>query len=66
MSIILACYPRVSTKKQEDKDISIPGQIEAMRKYASQKGMVVVDKYIFADSKSAKDDNRPAFKEMIA
>ena len=66
MSIVVACYPRVSTSKQSDKDISIPGQIEAMRKHAAKKGWVVVDKYIFADRKSAKDDNRPAFKEMIA
>ena len=34
----VAIYTRASSKKQDDKDISIPAQISEIKKYAEAKG----------------------------
>ena len=60
-----ALYARVSTGKQAEKDLSIPDQIKQMADYCqSQKWHV--QKIYKELGASARDGNRPAFKEMIA
>lgn len=58
-------YARVSTGKQAEKDLSIPDQIQQLRAYCDQKGWEVHKTYIEPGA-SARDDNRPLFKEMMA
>ena len=60
-----ALYARVSSERQAEKDLSIPAQIKALRKYAFEHGWDVVVEYV-DEAESARTANRPAFKEMIA
>ncbi len=60
-----AIYARVSSERQAEKDLSIPAQIKALKKYALERGWDVVAEYI-DEAESARTANRPAFKEMIA
>jgi site-specific DNA recombinase len=60
-----AIYARVSSEKQAEKDLSIPAQLKALRKYALDRGWEIVHEYI-DEAESAKSANRPAFQEMIA
>ena len=60
----VAPYARVSTEDQVN-GYSIDGQLSAMREYAEQHGWEVVEEYVDAGF-SARTDNRPAFKRMIA
>jgi site-specific DNA recombinase len=59
-----AIYARVSSEKQAEKDLSIPAQLKALRKYALDRGWEIVHEYI-DEAESAKSANRPAFQEMI-
>lgn len=63
MRVVL--YLRVSSDKQAEKDLSIPAQREAARKYCLERGWEIVAEYEDA-GKSARSDNRPQFQEMIA
>ena len=58
-------YARVSSEKQAEKDLSIPSQLKALRKYALQRGCEIVSEYV-DEAESAKSASRPAFQEMIA
>ena len=58
-------YARVSSEKQAEKDLSIPSQLKALRKYALQRGCEIVSEYV-DEAESAKSANRPAFQEMVA
>ena len=60
-----AIYARVSSEKQAEKDLSIPAQLKALRKYALERGWEIVSEYV-DEAESAKSANRPAFQEMIA
>ena len=62
MRVVL--YARVSSEKQAEKDLSIPAQLKALRKYALEGGWEV-DKEFVDEAESARSANRPAFKEMI-
>ena len=57
-----AIYARVSTDEQAAKGYSLPTQLEACRKYAKEKGMVVVGE--FSDDVSGAELNRPKLDEM--
>ena len=57
-------YARVSSEKQAEKDLSIPAQLKALRKYALQRNWEILSEYI-DDAESARSVNRPAFQEMI-
>lgn len=61
----VALYARVSDEKQADRDLSIPAQLKAMRKYAIEHSWEVVAEYI-DEAKTARTANRPKFKEMIS
>jgi site-specific DNA recombinase len=60
----VALYVRVSTKGQDEKNLSIPAQIKELTKVAAARGWTIVG--IYRDGgKSAKSDNRPEFQRMI-
>ena len=61
----IACYARVSSEKQAEKDLSIPAQLKALKKYALEHGWEVVAEYV-DEAESARTANRPQFKVMIA
>ena len=61
----VAIYARVSSERQAEKDLSIPAQIKALKRYAFKQKWDVVGEYV-DEAESARSANRPAFKEMIA
>ena len=58
-------YVRVSDQRQAEKDLSIPAQLTALRKYAKDHGYVIVQEFL-EPGVSGTDDNRPAFRRMMA
>jgi site-specific DNA recombinase len=60
-----AIYARVSSERQAEKDLSIPAQIKALKKFALERNWDIVAEYV-DEAESARTANRPAFKEMIA
>jgi site-specific DNA recombinase len=60
----VAIYARVSSERQAEKDLSIPAQIKALKKFAMDRGWEVISEYI-DEAESARTANRPAFQEMI-
>ena len=61
----VAIYARVSSERQAEKELSIPAQLKALKKYALGRGWDVVAEYV-DEAESARSANRPAFKDMIA
>jgi len=61
----VALYARVSSERQAEKDLSIPAQLKALRKYALERGWEVAAEYV-DEAESARTANRPKFKEMVA
>jgi len=59
-----ALYARVSTVEQAEKDLSLPAQLGAMRKYCADKGIEIVGEYVEPGA-SGTDDNRPIFRRML-
>ena len=57
-------YVRVSTPEQAEKDLSLPAQLDALRKYAADKGYTIVEEFV-EPGVSATDDNRRVFQRMI-
>ena len=59
-------YARVSTPGQAEKDLSIPAQFDALRRYCSAHGYTVVNEYVEPGVSAYQDDDRrPAFRRMI-
>lgn len=63
--IRVVAYARVSSKEQAKKELSIPAQLKAIRKYCQDKNYKLVSEYL-DEGKSAKTAERPAFQKMIA
>ncbi len=61
----VALYARVSSERQAEKDLSIPAQLKALRRYALERGWQVVAEYV-DEAESARSANRPEFKQMVA
>jgi len=61
----IVAYARVSSKEQAEKELSIPAQLIAIRKYCQEKGWKLIEEYL-DEGKSAKTAERPAFQRMIA
>lgn len=66
---IAVSYPRVSSKKQAEKDgdpdgYSLPAQREANRRKAATLGAVVVEEFV-ERAESAKSADRPKLQEML-
>lgn len=57
-------YARVSSKEQEREGYSIPAQLELLRKYALENGIVVLHEFV--DVESASVTGRSGFGEMLA
>jgi site-specific DNA recombinase len=61
-----ACaYVRVSTKQQADHDVSIPEQLGAIRRYADEKGLTIVEEFVEAGVSGRKAE-REALSAMMA
>lgn len=60
----VVAYARVSSKEQAQKDLSIPYQLDQIRNFCKLKGFKLITEYV-DEGKSAKTDDRPAFKKMI-
>ncbi len=62
----VALYARFSSDNQ-DAELSIGGQLKALKDYAAKHDYEWLDRYIYIDeARSALSDNRPEFKRMIA
>ena len=61
----VVCYARCSSERQAEKELSIPGQLTALRKYAIDKVWVIVAEYV-DEAESARTTDRPKFKEMLS
>ncbi len=59
-------YARVSTTKQADKGLSIPGQVERCKRKLEDEGYYVQRIFTEAESASESADHRGAFQEMVA
>lgn len=57
-------YARVSTPEQAEKDLSLPAQMAAIRKYAQDHGLELVGEFVERGI-TATDDNRPEFRRML-
>lgn len=57
-------YARVSTAEQAEKDLSIPAQLDALRKYCSDRRCEIVAAYTEPGA-SGTDDNRKVFRRML-
>jgi len=62
--IKVALYTRVSTKGQEDKDLSIPDQLRQLNEYCQKHNYIIYKEYNEGGD-SGTDDKRPIFQEMI-
>jgi site-specific DNA recombinase len=60
----VAIYTRVSSDSQ-DTDLSISGQLRALRDYAARQGHEIIREFI-DEAESARTPRRPAFREMAA
>ena len=60
----VAIYARVSTEEQVKRELSIPAQIETLKKYAEEKNWEIYKVYKDEGISGATED-RPAFQEMI-
>lgn len=60
-----AAYCRVSTGRQADGDLSLPDQQRQIEAYCRRKGWQLVKVFIEPGA-SARDDERPVFRSMIA
>ncbi len=60
----VAIYARVSSERQAEKELSIPAQIKALKKYAFDREWEVTAEFV-DEAESARSANRPAFKRMI-
>jgi len=59
----VAIYARVSSERQ-DVDLSISGQLKALREYALRNKYMIVKEYI-DEAESGRSIDRPGFKQMI-
>lgn len=57
-------YARVSTPEQAEKDLSLPAQMAAIRRYAQENGLSLVGEYVERGI-TGTDDNRPEFRQML-
>lgn len=58
-----ALYVRVSTGRQAQKDLSIPNQRLLLHEHCERHGLDVAEE--FADTKSARDGNRPDLQRLL-
>ena len=57
-------YARVSTAEQAERDLSLPAQLDALRRFCAGRGYEVVGEYK-EEGASGTDDNRKVFRRML-
>jgi DNA invertase Pin-like site-specific DNA recombinase len=57
-------YVRVSTVDQAERDLSIPAQLDAIRKYCRERGYTIVEEFK-EEGASGRDDRRKEFGRMV-
>ena len=57
-------YARVSTVEQAEKDLSLPAQLDAIRRYCRERGYTIVHEYEEPGA-SGRDEHRKTFKRML-
>jgi site-specific DNA recombinase len=60
-----ALYLRVSTKRQAEKDLSIPDQRKQLEAFCKQRGWMVASEFVEPGASGTTDDRRPAFQAML-
>jgi len=60
-----ALYLRVSTKRQAEKDLSIPDQRKQLEGFCKQRGWTVAAEFVEPGASGTTDDRRPAFQAML-
>ena len=60
-----ALYLRVSTKRQAEKDLSIPDQRKQLAVFCKQRGWTVAAEFVEPGASGTTDDRRPAFQAML-
>ena len=60
-----ALYLRVSTKRQAEKDLSIPDQRKQLVAFCKQRGWTVAAEFVEPGASGTTDDRRPAFQAML-
>jgi len=55
---------RVSTTEQAERDLSLPAQLEAIRRYARERELTIAGEYV-ERGVTGTDDNRPQFQRML-
>jgi len=58
-------YARCSTGRQAEKDLSIPAQLKALRRYAEQHNYIVVAEKVDAGKSGRKLEGRDALAEIL-
>ena len=57
-------YARVSTEEQAEKGLSLPAQIEELRRYCRERDIAIIGEYV-EPGVSATDDHRRVFRRMM-
>jgi len=60
---ISAIYVRVSTEEQGDRNLSIPAQVAACRRFAGERGWEAGE--VYSDVASGKTDQRADFRRLM-
>ncbi len=60
-----ALYLRVSTKRQAEKDLSIPDQRKQLEAFCRQRDWTVAAEFVEAGASGTSDERRPAFQSML-
>ena len=58
-------YVRESTKKQQEKDLSVPAQLSEIRAYAHRQGWEIIDEFVDR-ARSGREHHRPGLEAMVA
>src|SRR5262249_53588774 len=63
---LTTCFPyvRVSTDEQAQEGLSLPAQIEAIRRYAAGRGWMIAPEHV--DVMSGRRTDRPQYRAMLA
>lgn len=60
----VVAYARVSTLEQAERDLSLPAQLDAIRRYARERELNIVGEFV-ERGVTGTDDNRPEFQRML-
>src|SRR5882672_10162465 len=60
----VVAYARVSTTEQAERDLSLPAQLDAIRRYARERELTIAGEYV-ERGVTGTDDNRPQFQRML-